>query len=916
MGRRAAHEALSRLKQFEPSLALVFVSAELDVEEVNRGASEVLNGCPTIGTSTAGEIYNGSSSNGVVVVVIAGRHLRVRVGMGHNVGADYREAIRQALGQADVLDYFDSGHPFHHTMAISSPGIPGVSSAFMIAFSPGATKRQPSLSHDIHTYLRRYSANRIPIFGGSSGDNLRFESNRQIVNGVSACDSVAVAFVESQILFGLGLAHGFSPTTKGALVTNASDHIVHELDGRPAAEVLAEILGMPLEQLGTQTVWFSRFPFGSTDVYGNSIIQVPERVLDDGSVQFGPLMKPHQVITLMNGTESEIAQAGLTAYKKAVRQAGLRKPALALMCSCALRKRLMASEQQEIDPIRQYTSVPLCGFYTFGEKGLSDDGLPVYCNQSVSMLVFSDELNPVASLVSKGTSAYEEFSGRLRRKEDQLNAVARVNRVIQASSGRTQLLRLLVDELAEILPWTDVAFYLPEDSSVRRRLSCASSQQEFPEIVTNPEALHEFIPIPLEYAGRSLGLMVLKVRWDTSPEEDDFDTVNTLAQIAAGGLYRLELDGRLDLKLRHLEISNQLGKELAKAVGSVSPTQHMLAHLRRVLNLTSGTLWLIDESSRILVKEAFDSEPGRGPDLLVAANDEIIAKWQARNSQALHWSPSEGTCAIGLIVPFPFSFVTIPVQYKGKVRGILNLYSAGRHEGLLAPEQVRETLDLLTNLSAQIAVFLENLSLQKHSTLYREVNHRIKNNLHNIAGLLRMQSRRLDKVPPEQALDDSIARIISIAKVHETLSQGDLGMIDLGRLAGRIGTLSATDAPKSPVVSIDVSGSRILAPSKEATSVALIVNELVRNAVQHGRSLTGDCKVSIRLTLAEGLVSLSVEDDGPGLPKGFDPKRDGNLGLSIVSALAVEELKGTFAIGGSRGSKAEVRFPLPTGHRI
>ncbi|MEJ2715626.1 MAG: FIST N-terminal domain-containing protein [Deltaproteobacteria bacterium] len=277
MGREAAAEAHAQLRQFAPSLAIVFVSAELDFEEVKGGVCEILHDCPTIGTSTAGEICNGPVINGVVVALLASRHLRVRVGMGSHVSADFRNALRQALGQAGVLDYFDSGHPFHHMMSISAPGIPGVSSALMIVFSPGATKRQPSLSHDIHTYLRRYSANRIPIFGGSSGDYLRFESNRQMANGVVSDDSIALAFIESEVLFGLGLAHGFSPTRKGALITRASGHIVYELDGRPAAEVLAEILGIPLEELSKDATWFSRFPFGSTDVYGNSILQVPER---------------------------------------------------------------------------------------------------------------------------------------------------------------------------------------------------------------------------------------------------------------------------------------------------------------------------------------------------------------------------------------------------------------------------------------------------------------------------------------------------------------------------------------------------------------------------------------------------------------------------------------------------------------
>lgn len=916
MGLQAASAARSQLRHFAPSLALAFFSAELDPQEVNKGLLEVLGGCPIIGTSTAGEICNGSVARSVVVAIIASRHLRIRVGMGGHVGKDFREAVRQALGQAQVLDYFDSGHPFHHMMSISAPGIPGVSSNLMIVFSPGATKTQPSLSHDIHTHLRRYSANRIPIFGGSSGDNLRFESNFQMVNGCVSTDSIALAFIESEVLFGMGLAHGFAPTRKGALVTRASEHVVYELDGRPAAEVCSEILGIPLDEPGEDVFGFSRFPFGSTDVYGNSILQVPERVLADGAVQFAPLMNTDQVITLMSGTETEIAQAGLSAYKKAVRQARLSRPAVAFMLSCALRKRLMTHEQQELEPIQRHTSTPLCGFYTYGEKGLSDDGLPVYCNQSVSMLVFSDELNPVAALVNKGTAAYEEFLERLRKKEHQIKGIGRINQVIQDSSEMGELLHRVTVEMVQLLPWAEAAFYLPSEVSETYVLSCSSHEEIFPRELTDTDVASCYIAVHMESMGKCLGLMLLKSRKGASPEEDDLVLAQTIARMATSGLNKLELDGRLALKIQHLAILNRLGKELSTAADYDSPSQHMLAYLRRSLDVSFGSLWLVDRQSQMLVKEAFEGEPLCQDDWVFTENDERIAKWQVHSSEALFCGPSGGQCPVDLVSPFPFCFVSIPVKSRGKLRRILNLYFAQGQTGLLEPDHVFDTMDLLTSLSAQIAVFLENLSLQRHSTLYKEVHHRIKNNLHNIAGLLRMQMRRLDRKSAEQALNDSISRIVSIAKVHETLSQGDIGMIDLGDLVRRVSTSSLGDGPGHPTVSIDVSGSHILVPSKEATSVALVINELVQNAVKHGLNEAREVCLSIRLAHDGGLVVLIVEDDGPGLPNGFDAERDGNLGLTIVSDLVKEELGGEFVIGGVSGTAAKVSFPLPAGGKI
>ena len=120
----------------------------------------------------------------------------------------------------------------------------------------------------------------------------------------------------------------------------------------------------------------------------------------------------------------------------------------------------------------------------------------------------------------------------------------------------------------------------------------------------------------------------------------------------------------------------------------------------------------------------------------------------------------------------------------------------------------------------------------------------MKNNLQSVASLLRMQMRRLDSVPAEQALSDSIARIMSIALVHETLSHEEIGGVDLGRLIGSISKMSSPNPPQGPVITLDSSGPPLLVPSREATSLALVVNELIQNAIKHGQPRYGTGSIS------------------------------------------------------------------------
>jgi len=917
MGRSAAKEALSQLKKFKPVLALVFVCSELDIGAVNQGVVQIIGDCPVIGTSTAGEIANGVIKHGVVVNVIASPHLRVRVGMGRGVSKDYREAVNKALLEAGASDYFSSQHPLHQMLHISASRMPGVSPVLLIVFSPGATKTQPSLSHEIQTLLRKLSSNRIPIFGGSSGDYFHFRSNYQILNDVVSEDAISLAFVEAEILFGLGMAHGFCPTTKQALVTRASEHIVHELDRRPAAEVCADLLEIPIEELGEGAIWFSRFPFGATDLYGNSILQVPERILDDGSIQFGPLMKKDQVISLMRGTQVEIVHAGVSAYEKAIRQGGLNKPALILMFSCALRPRLMGDNgRKEIDLVYKQAGVPVCGYYTFGEKGISDDGLPVYANQSVSMLVFSDELNPVASLIHKGKTIYQEFTSRLESKVSQIKSISRINQIIQDGTDVSRLLSALSKELSALFPWAHGAFYLATYTSHTFTLASATDFEQFPEWIKANEERSGYMLIRLDSHGKRFGLLVLREKDGTSaPEEEDVVLAETIGKLTASGLHRIKLDGRLNVKLQQVEILNQIGTELSKAISTSSQSQGIVRHMRRILRLSFVSLWLVDRTNHVLVKETMDEDPRIEIGKVEKENDERLARWQIDHLRPISFNNETGDhWPIELVAPFVFNFVSLPVLYKGQIRGILNLYSTQHYRWSVQHDPVFENMEFLQNLSNQIAVFLENRSLHKHAIFYREMHHRVKNNLQNIASLLRMQLRRLDRVPAEQALSDSIARIMSIALVHETLSQGEIGMVDLGRLVGKISKLPESDSLERPMITLDVSGSPVFIPSREATSLAMVINELVQNSIQHGFKERDRGRLAIKVEKMDGEVSVIIQDDGPGLPKDFSPHRDGNLGLTIVRTLVKDELKGQFEIESSKGTHAKVTFPYPQGY--
>ncbi|MHB0869302.1 MAG: sensor histidine kinase [Chloroflexota bacterium] len=192
--------------------------------------------------------------------------------------------------------------------------------------------------------------------------------------------------------------------------------------------------------------------------------------------------------------------------------------------------------------------------------------------------------------------------------------------------------------------------------------------------------------------------------------------------------------------------------------------------------------------------------------------------------------------------------------------------------------------------------------------LVQEMHHRIKNNLQTIADLLTLEIHSGRSIPTEMALRESISRVRSIAAVHELLSAENIRVADIKELAELITENCANSmAGSHGRVKCIVQGQTILLPSKQATALALVMTELVNNALEH--AFNGEAgTLLLSLDEREGEVRVSVRDDGKGLPPGFDVETSSNLGLQIVRTLVTKDLNGTLELHSNGGTTATVRF--------
>jgi len=216
----------------------------------------------------------------------------------------------------------------------------------------------------------------------------------------------------------------------------------------------------------------------------------------------------------------------------------------------------------------------------------------------------------------------------------------------------------------------------------------------------------------------------------------------------------------------------------------------------------------------------------------------------------------------------------------------------------------------------------DRLLLSKDATI-REIHHRVKNNLQTISSLLRLQGRRLDSAEAKAAIEESARRIRSIALVHEILSReagDDVPFVEIARELSRMVDEGLVD-PDHPF-RVRFEGEAGTVPAAPATSLAVVLNELLQNAVDHAfpegrvdlREEPGEVRVV--LTRTEDQLTVTVTDDGVGLPDGFDLDAQTGLGLSIVRTLVETELAGQIQMCSATGRAGrpgtEVTVAVPT----
>ena len=239
--------------------------------------------------------------------------------------------------------------------------------------------------------------------------------------------------------------------------------------------------------------------------------------------------------------------------------------------------------------------------------------------------------------------------------------------------------------------------------------------------------------------------------------------------------------------------------------------------------------------------------------------------------------------------------------------------------GLDAGEQ-RQVLVGLTDITERLAAErVIRRSLDEKATLLKEIHHRVKNNLQIISSLLMLQSEQGSTAETRTQLLDSVHRVRSMALLHEQM----YGVESLARIGLRtyLTKLSAyVRDSMAPAARVLVVGDEIEVELVQAVPLAMVLNELLTNAVKYGlartpaprrppRRLPADCDVLVELTLDGDRLRISVTDAGEGPPPVLDVRGGATLGAELIRSLS-RQLRARVSVDGGGGTRVTLDVPL------
>lgn len=413
------------------------------------------------------------------------------------------------------------------------------------------------------------------------------------------------------------------------------------------------------------------------------------------------------------------------------------------------------------------------------------------------------------------------------------------------------------------------------------------------------------LAVPLVVQDEPIGALNVQTIERIAFSHDDVETLSLIADIAAGALVHAQLHDKQARQLAELQTLAQVSEAVTSPQYLDDILDVVTEMAAQVMKAAACSIFLLDESQRYLRLHSAKRLNGRyGPRPPLELGQGVIGR-VAATGEAVYvpdvrvypqYVGKERAREEGLV-----SLLAVPLSVRDRVIGVLCCYTA------VPTTFSEEQQSLFLTLANQTALAIENAQLITNTAVVREMHHRIKNNLQTVAMLMQLQMAEADRLDTRQVLETNMHRIRSIAAVHEVLSEKGFRLVDVKDVLVRITRATAeTMVPPGLQLELVVHGEPLQLPSRAATALALVVNELVQNALEHAFVGRDHGRVAISLGRSAEQFIVLVRDDGLGLPETLTR----NLGLEIAQTLVEDDLRGVIKFNRLQsGTEISIRMP-------
>ncbi|GAC1314833.1 MAG: FIST N-terminal domain-containing protein [Mucilaginibacter sp.] len=352
-GSKAGQDLGLKIKQKfndrNPDVIIVFASSVYDYEALLQGLKSVSNPDIIIGTSSAGEFTSHDYGvDSACAVAISSTEIKFKAGLGEGIQKDRKavaEALENQLTQEDTFKYQ------YHSAMIFADALSGY-------------------TDELIGYLTESTAGKYQFFGGGAGDNANFKRTHVFYDTKAYTDAAVILEMLSTKPIGVGISHGWQPSSKKMKVTAAEGRRLISLNARPAIDLYKEYAA----SIGKIIDVNQPIPFFLNNILGIEFggdfkLRAPLGVEADGTILLASDVPVGSYVYIMSSNEDTTKEAAVTATSDALKQLGDNKPNVAIFFDCVATRLRMGHEFGfELDEVnKSLNGVQYAGCNTYGQ---------------------------------------------------------------------------------------------------------------------------------------------------------------------------------------------------------------------------------------------------------------------------------------------------------------------------------------------------------------------------------------------------------------------------------------------------------------------------------------------------------------------------------------------------------------------